>query len=307
MLASDRVDEPPFTDATCIALRVDETGSAAGARPRSTRATDWTQVARSGDVRRLGACRRERPQQPTAASAARLGRGPAGRRRDAVRDPAAEAHPGRRPRRLLARAVRPERLAHPRRRRRRPLRDSSARNTWVQLDWLSDLAMAGAARRGRATRRCPGSTPRSGCCCSRPSTCPDEVAGRRAGRRVRRRRVVDRHVRQPRLPAADRSPSSCWPSPCWSGCASPARRGRTPWWLVGLSWVWACCHGLWFLGPLVGLVVVVGLALDRARPRAELLRLLAVPLLSVVARGPDPDRPPAARRCPSRSTPTPRW
>jgi hypothetical protein len=57
--------------------------------------------------------------------------------------------------------------------------------------------------------------------------------------------------------------------------------GRTPWWLIGLSWVWACCHGLWFLGPLVGLVVVVGLAADRARPRAELLRLLAVPLLSV--------------------------
>jgi hypothetical protein len=45
--------------------------------------------------------------------------------------------------------------------------------------------------------------------------------------------------------------------------------------------VWACCHGLWFLGPLVGLVVVVGLAADRARPRAELLRLLTVPLLSV--------------------------
>ena len=59
--------------------------------------------------------------------------------------------------------------------------------------------------------------------------------------------------------------------------------GRTPWWLVGLSWVWACCHGLWFLGPLVGLVVVVGMALDRARPLSELLRLLAVPLLSVIA------------------------
>lgn len=58
-------------------------------------------------------------------------------------------------------------------------------------------------------------------------------------------------------------------------------RARTPWWLVALTWLWACCHGLWFLGPLVGLVVVAGLALDRARPRGELLRLLAVPLLGV--------------------------
>ena len=56
------------------------------------------------------------------------------------------------------------------------------------------------------------------------------------------------------------------------------RPGRDPWWLIGLTWVWACSHGLWFLGPLVGFVVVAGMALDRSRPRANLLRLLAVPV-----------------------------
>lgn len=57
---------------------------------------------------------------------------------------------------------------------------------------------------------------------------------------------------------------------------------RTPWWLVALSWVWACSHGLWFLGPLVGLAVVAGLALDRSRGRRDLLRLLLVPVGSIV-------------------------
>ncbi|WP_377643905.1 hypothetical protein [Oryzobacter terrae] len=63
------------------------------------------------------------------------------------------------------------------------------------------------------------------------------------------------------------------------------RRGEsgTPWWLVALTWVWACLHGLWFLGPLVGLTVVLGLALDRSRPGRELLRLLAVPVAGLAA------------------------
>ncbi|WP_392544884.1 hypothetical protein [Oryzobacter telluris] len=60
------------------------------------------------------------------------------------------------------------------------------------------------------------------------------------------------------------------------------RGGRTPWWLVALTYLWACCHGLWFLGPLVGLVVVVGLALERARPARELLVLSAIPVLGVL-------------------------
>lgn len=42
-----------------------------------------------------------------------------------------------------------------------------------------------------------------------------------------------------------------------------ARDGRARWWLIPLSWLWACCHGLWVVGPAVGLVAVAGMALDR--------------------------------------------
>ena len=62
-----------------------------------------------------------------------------------------------------------------------------------------------------------------------------------------------------------------------------ARDLRPRWWLLPVSWVWACCHGLWFSGAVVGAVVVAGLLLDgRARGRTA-LTLLAVPVLSVVA------------------------
>ena len=66
---------------------------------------------------------------------------------------------------------------------------------------------------------------------------------------------------------------------------------RTPWWLVALSWVWACLHGLWFLGPLVGLVVVAGMALDRARPWPVLGRLALVPVASVAVAAATPVGP----------------
>jgi hypothetical protein len=57
----------------------------------------------------------------------------------------------------------------------------------------------------------------------------------------------------------------------------------TPWWLIALNYVWACSHGLWFLGPLVGLTVVVGMAFDGRLTRSRLLTLLAIPVASVVA------------------------
>jgi hypothetical protein len=60
-----------------------------------------------------------------------------------------------------------------------------------------------------------------------------------------------------------------------------ARDLRPRWWLVPLSWLWACCHGFWFTGAAVGLVVVVGLWLDRRVRIAQALRLLAVPALSI--------------------------
>jgi hypothetical protein len=58
---------------------------------------------------------------------------------------------------------------------------------------------------------------------------------------------------------------------------------RPRWWLVPLTFLWACSHGLWGVGVLVGLVVIAGLALDRRLDRRRAARLLAVPALSVVA------------------------
>ena len=58
------------------------------------------------------------------------------------------------------------------------------------------------------------------------------------------------------------------------------RSGRVPWLLVPLTWVWTMCHGMWPIGIVIGLVAVLGLALDREHPRAVLLRLAAVPVLS---------------------------
>lgn len=61
-----------------------------------------------------------------------------------------------------------------------------------------------------------------------------------------------------------------------------ARDGRARWWLVPLTWVWACCHGFWFLSPALGGVVVVGLVLERA-PRAVVVRAATVAALCAVA------------------------
>ena len=59
--------------------------------------------------------------------------------------------------------------------------------------------------------------------------------------------------------------------------------GRPRWWLVPLSWVWACSHGLWFMGPVVGGTVVLGMALARIVDLRRSAVLAAVPVLSVVA------------------------
>jgi hypothetical protein len=58
---------------------------------------------------------------------------------------------------------------------------------------------------------------------------------------------------------------------------------RPRWWLAPMTFLWACSHGMWGVGVIVGLVVVAGLALDRRLDRRTALRLLAVPALSVVA------------------------
>jgi hypothetical protein len=61
------------------------------------------------------------------------------------------------------------------------------------------------------------------------------------------------------------------------------RTGKVPWLLIPLTWVWATAHGMWTLGVVVGLVFCVGFLLDRAVDRHTWARMLAVPVLSVVA------------------------
>lgn len=60
------------------------------------------------------------------------------------------------------------------------------------------------------------------------------------------------------------------------------RDGKARWWLVPLAWVWAMVHGMWPVGIVIGVVAVLGLALDRAVPRRQWLRLAAIPVLSFV-------------------------
>lgn len=60
---------------------------------------------------------------------------------------------------------------------------------------------------------------------------------------------------------------------------------RPRWWLVPMTWLWACFHGLWSVGIVVGLVCVLGLFLDHRLNRATATRLLAVPFLCLAAAG----------------------
>ncbi|MEI5673688.1 MULTISPECIES: hypothetical protein [unclassified Nocardioides] len=44
-----------------------------------------------------------------------------------------------------------------------------------------------------------------------------------------------------------------------------SREGRTPWWLVPLTWLWACCHGMWPIGLVVGGVAVAAAVVTPGR------------------------------------------
>jgi len=52
------------------------------------------------------------------------------------------------------------------------------------------------------------------------------------------------------------------------------------WWLAPMTFLWACSHGMWGIGVIIGLTVVAGLALDRRLDRRTAVKLLAVPTLS---------------------------
>lgn len=60
-----------------------------------------------------------------------------------------------------------------------------------------------------------------------------------------------------------------------------AKDGRPRWWVVPLTWVWACSHGLWFVGIGLGVVAVLGMVLDRTVHWRSGLRLMAVPIASL--------------------------
>lgn len=55
------------------------------------------------------------------------------------------------------------------------------------------------------------------------------------------------------------------------------------WWLIPLIWLWACTHGMWFIGVVIGVVVVIGLLLDGRLTRSSMTRLGLVPLGGLLA------------------------
>jgi MFS family permease len=66
---------------------------------------------------------------------------------------------------------------------------------------------------------------------------------------------------------------------------------RPRWWLVPLTWVWACLHGFWLFGPVIGAAMVMGLFLDRRLDRRSLLSLSGVVGASLLAAGLTPVGP----------------
>ncbi len=66
--------------------------------------------------------------------------------------------------------------------------------------------------------------------------------------------------------------------------------GQVRWWLIAITWLWGMLHGMWPVGLVIGVVAVVGLALDRA-PRRLVLRALAVPVASALVAGLTPVGP----------------
>jgi hypothetical protein len=63
---------------------------------------------------------------------------------------------------------------------------------------------------------------------------------------------------------------------------------RVRWWLVPLTWLWAMSHGLWPVGIGLGVLMVLGLLLDRRVNVRQSLGMLLVPLTSIVAAGVTP-------------------
>ncbi len=56
-----------------------------------------------------------------------------------------------------------------------------------------------------------------------------------------------------------------------------ARDLRVRWWLLPLTWVWACAHGMWFNAVIIGGAALAGIMLDRRASRGQIVRMAAVP------------------------------
>lgn len=66
---------------------------------------------------------------------------------------------------------------------------------------------------------------------------------------------------------------------------------RPSWWLVPLSWVWACTHGSWSIGPVIGVVTFLGLLVDRRIDRRSGARFVGIVAGSLVVAGLTPVGP----------------
>ena len=56
---------------------------------------------------------------------------------------------------------------------------------------------------------------------------------------------------------------------------------RIRWWLIPLTWIWASSHGMWIAGIGVGVIVVIGLLLDKRIDLRQSGRMMLVPLASL--------------------------
>lgn len=76
-----------------------------------------------------------------------------------------------------------------------------------------------------------------------------------------------------------------------SAWLSSSRDYQPRWWLIPLTWIWAACHGMWYCGVAVGIVVVVGVAFERRANLGQIVRLIAIPFLGLLAAAATPVGP----------------